>query len=96
MDKFELGQIVATWSVEHMMKVEPDFRTFVMNSMERFKKCDWGDSSADDKARNDNAVKNGDERIMGAYIHPNYPLWKIWIITEYDRSATTILFPSEY
>lgn len=93
MDKFELGQIVAPWSVEHLMKVEPDFHTFVMNALERFKKCDWGDSSAGDKAQNDNAVKNGDDRVMAAYIHPDYPLWKIWIITEYDRSATTILFP---
>ncbi|MDE6020535.1 MAG: hypothetical protein K2H01_06040 [Ruminococcus sp.] len=48
----------------------------------------------EDKALNDAAVKNGDERIFAAYIDSTGR--KIWIITEWDRSATTILFPSEY
>lgn len=37
----------------------------------------------------------GDDRILAAYIHPEHPDWKIWIITEWDRSATTLLFPDE-
>jgi hypothetical protein len=46
--------------------------------------------------QNDDAVKSGEDRILAAYIHPSHPEWKIWIITEWDRSVTTILFPSEY
>jgi hypothetical protein len=42
---------------------------------------------------NDQAVKNGDDRIMGVYPTDE---GDIWIITEWDRSVTTILFPSEY
>ena len=34
--------------------------------------------------------------ILAAYVHPEHPDWKIWIITEWDRSATTLLFPDEY
>lgn len=41
---------------------------------------------------NNEAVKNG-ERILAAYMYGDT---KIWIITEWDRSATTILFPEEY
>jgi hypothetical protein len=45
-----------------------------------------------DKELNDLAVKTG-ERILEAY---ETSKGKIWIITEWDRSATTILFPNEY
>ena len=41
---------------------------------------------------NDNALKDG-ERIVAVY---NIGDDKIYIITEWDRSVTTILFPSEY
>ena len=48
------------------------------------------------KDQNDNAVKNGDDRILAAYKNSGPKAWKIWIITEWDRSYTTILFPDEY
>ena len=54
------------------------------------------DLTESDKRQNDEAVRNGDDRILAAYTHPEHPDWKIWIITEYDRSATTLLFPDEY
>ena len=46
--------------------------------------------------QNDNAVANGDDRILAAYKKKDGKAWKIWIITEWDRSATTVLFPDEY
>lgn len=46
----------------------------------------------EDKASNEQALIEG-SRIMGAY---QTCKGKIWIITEADRTATTILFPSEY
>ena len=62
---------------------------------------DWGVVCADDKATNDEAVRIG-ERILTAYpIDPTKPCKGygencIWVITERDRSLTTLLLPSEY
>jgi hypothetical protein len=56
--------------------------------------CDWGDLSKYDKNLNDDAVKNGG-RILSAYTIGENKV-KIWIITEWDRSCTTILLPEEY
>lgn len=53
---------------------------------------DWGDLDEDDKAANDEAITNGD-RIFSAY---RFDTVKLWVITEADRSATTILLPEEY
>lgn len=63
----------------------------------RHARGDWGELDAFDKRQNDIAVKVG-HRLLSAY---NIPIGddetaKIWIITEADRSATTILLPEEY
>lgn len=55
---------------------------------------EWGELDAEDKQANDDAVKNGD-RILSCYILTD-PARRIWIITEADRSVTTILLPEEY
>jgi len=55
---------------------------------------DWGDMPKSDKAQNDEAVKNGEGRIFSAYALT--PEIKLWVITESDRSCTTILLPEEY
>jgi len=91
MRKFELGQIVVTASIAEEMKGNPGFDHFVKHSLGRFKGGDWGVLCDEDKDSSDKAVMNG-EMVMGAYA------WKgieIWIITEWDRSVTTILFPHE-
>jgi hypothetical protein len=59
----------------------------------RHQSGDWGELSAEDRAQNDRAVNCG-ERVLS-----NYPIRegeRIWIITEWDRSVTTLLLPSEY
>lgn len=96
MGKFTLGRLVSTRDVADLMESFPDFRRFVWACYERYLRCDWGDLDPEDAKKNDEAVKSGEDRILAAYIHPEYPDWKIWIITEWDHSATTILFPSEY
>lgn len=53
---------------------------------------DWGEVSADDKALNDDALVQG-TRLMSKY---TTPAGDLWIITEADRSATTLLLPDEY
>ena len=54
---------------------------------------DWGDLCPEDKEENDLSLAEG-YRLLSAY-HLS-TLEKIWIITEADRSATTILLPDEY
>jgi len=56
-------------------------------------KGDWGQVCAEDWRLNDEAVQDG-SRIVSAYI--TLKGVKIWIITEADRSTTTILLPDEY
>lgn len=96
MNKFKLGQLVATKNVDERMQKDRIFAAFVSKSIRRYQNCDWGDTCKEDKASNDYAVENG-ERILGVYeqVGVKEPM-KIWIITEWDRSATTILFPEEY
>jgi hypothetical protein len=55
--------------------------------------CDWGELSEDDIAENELSLEEG-FRLLS-----NYRTGKgqqLWVITEADRSATTILLPSEY
>jgi hypothetical protein len=54
---------------------------------------DWGDVDAEDKAENDYSLMH-DLRLLSAYTLADGT--RIWIITEADRSVTTILLPSEY
>lgn len=93
MGKFELGRTVVTKGVSQRMEEHPDFRLFVNDSLERYSKCDWGDTCSDDKETAEYAVEHG-ERILAVYEHDKFPA--IWIITEWDRSVTTVLFPEEY
>jgi len=55
---------------------------------------DWGDCDEEDRAANDWACKNG-ERVLSVY-HAAESGVTFWIITEADRSVTTILLPEEY
>lgn len=93
--RFELGQIVATCSVHEMMQTNSSFRKFVSACMNRYMSGDWGDLCEEDRLANDDSLRS-EGRILAAYENPDHPDWKIWIITEWDRSVTTILFPSEY
>jgi hypothetical protein len=67
----------------------------------RHARGDWGAVCAADKAANDQALVDG-TRLLSAYpIDPVKPCSGhgdncLWIITEADRSVTTLLLPSEY
>ena len=96
MAKFQLGRLCATRGVADTMNEQPGFAQFVHQSLARYIAGDWGNLTQPDKAMNDEAVRRGDERILAAYEHTGQPARRIWIITEADRSATTVLFPDEY
>ena len=92
MASFKLGKLVMTRGVHSKIKEDVDFAVDVLDAFERYQRCDWGDLCDEDKALNEQALKDGD-RIFAVYTCVNE---KIWIITEHDRSATTILLPEEY
>lgn len=93
-NNFKLGRTVVTAGVHERMERDQAFSQFVAMSLGRYIGCDWGDTGEEDKQSNDYAVEHG-ERILAAYIFKDSDT-KIWIITEWDRSCTTILFPEEY
>lgn len=92
MAKFSLGQIVMTRGINDLVAKDEEFAEFVWNSLKRHVAGDWGGLSEEDKKQNEFSL-NKNLRLLSAYKRENQ---KIWIITEADRSATTILFPSEY
>ncbi len=95
---FSTGQIVATRGVYGLACENHDFARFIQESLNRHVKGDWGDVDDEDKQTNDRAHKQG-ARLLSAYNDNRFPkngIATIWIITEADRSATTILFPDEY
>lgn len=92
--KFPLGQLVMTRGViDRVASGDSHFIRFALDSLRRHANCDWGDMSDEDKKENDFSLDKY-LRIFSAYEVPELP--KIWIITEADRSVTTILFPEEY
>lgn len=83
---FPLGLVVATpGAIDLGINFSP--------YLHRHQCGDWGDLDAEDKAENNFSLQNG-LRILSAYQAPDGA--KFWIITEADRSATTVLLPSEY
>lgn len=96
MKQFELGTLVITRGVHDKMTRDSQFAEFVLTCVARHEACDWGDLCDSDKNQNDEAVRTSDDRIFSAYEPADHPGWRIWIITEWDRSATTVLFPDEY
>ena len=93
-NKFELGQVVATSGVREMVGEDIEFGRFVANSFARHCNGDWGDLCEEDKMANDFALLNGGDRLFSRYNYKDGV--SVYIITEWDRSVTTILLPEEY
>lgn len=85
---FELGQLVATPGA-----LEALTHGDILKSLQRHLAGDWGDVDEEDRAANDRALIEG-SRLLSSYKSESGV--KFWIITEADRSATTVLLPSEY
>lgn len=91
--KFNPGKLVVTCGVEHLIYSNEAFAKFVHISIRRHIAGDWGEVWDDDRVRNDEALQHGD-RLISSFRSDEMP--DIWIITERDRSYTTVLFPHEY
>lgn len=92
--EFELGTVVMTASAMHA--VPPHI---ALPCLAKHARADWGDGlCAADRKMNDEALLNG-ERLLSSYLIPATECHgedKLWIITEHDRSVTTLLLPSDY
>jgi len=88
--KFELGATVMTLGARDAMlesgHIPPEF-------LLRHKHGDWGELDAEDKQANEVALRHG-SRLLSAYRTQMEN--KLWVITEWDRSATTLLLPEDY
>jgi len=91
--KFQTGQIVTTMTIANAMEESDIFHKEIHKNFNSYLSCNWGDLSKNDKKLNDIAVKENNDRIFAAY---KTTKGKIYIITEIDRSVTTILFANEY
>ena len=87
------GQTVMTRGIADKVADNEKFAKQVTYFMGLYFSGDWGSVSEDDKEMNDINVQMGIGSLMGAYETCE---GRIWIMTEHDRSVTTILFPSEY
>jgi len=87
---FALGQVVATPGALSAME---EISISPQELIHRHVTGDWGDLDAEDRQQNLLALRSG-LRIFSSYkIGASV---KIWIITEADRSSTTLLLPEEY
>lgn len=88
--KFPLGQLVATpGALAAAQRSGDNLACFIRRHVQG----DWGELCSDDMQENEFSLQNG-LRLLSAYRLKNGP--KIWIITEADRSVTTVLLPEEY
>jgi hypothetical protein len=87
---FELGRIVATPGALQALEAAGEQPA---QFLDRHASGDWGELDDEDKQENEFSLRNG-FRILSAYTTSAGD--KIWIITEADRSATTLLLPEEY
>jgi hypothetical protein len=86
--KFRLGRTVITSNA--LTKLS---QSDIDNALRLHHLADWGDLGAHDREANERALHDGG-RLLSAYRSDREE--KFWIITEADRSATTVLMPGDY
>ena len=86
--EFELGRLVITATAQAILDPAD-----VFEAIQRHAVGDWGELCDDDRRENELSIKEG-YRIFSSYMDRNAT--KFWIITEADRSSTTVLLPEDY
>ena len=88
--KFDLGQMVMTPGADQAMRtalqVPPEF-------LLRHKNGDWGELPEEDIRENEWSLEHGARLFSACRTRRDE---KLWVITEWDRSVTTLLLPEEY
>ena len=87
---FALGQIVATpGAIDLLERTSSDALDFLI----RHQQGDWGSVPPEDAEENLSSIENGCRILSSYYLNATE---RLWIITEADRSVTTLLLPDEY
>jgi hypothetical protein len=89
-NRFNLGQVVATPGALAELEASGDS---LLSYLNRHVTGDWGEVDAHDRKENELSLEHG-FRLMSVYTLSSGV--RIWIITEADRSSTTMLLPDEY
>ena len=87
---FDLGQIVATPAALNALRRSSQSPA---DFIRRHGGGDWGDVDEDDRTKNELSLEQG-FRLFSVYHAANGV--KFWLITEADRSHTTVLLPEDY
>ncbi len=85
--RFPLGQVAITGNASLRLSTEE-----VLTALRRHASADWGDLCSEDAMANDAAIHDG-SRLFSAYGRGQR---RFWVITEPDRSVTTVLLPDDY
>ncbi len=85
--RFLLGQLLTTGNAAMRLSTEE-----VLTGLRRHACGDWGDLCPEDTLSNDAALRDG-RRLFSAY---GFGKNRFWVITEADRSVTTVLLPEDY
>ena len=88
--QFPLGEVVATPGALDLLDRTA---TNALDLLLRHQRGDWGSVPEEDAAENRQSIETGC-RILSSYFLNDTE--RLWIITEADRSATTLLLPDEY
>ena len=86
--KFPVGQIVSTANALSKLT-----HADIMTALSRHVKGDWGEVDEEDRQENELSLQKG-FRLLSVYRSSDGT--KFWIITESDRSVTTVLLPEDY
>ncbi|KPY90144.1 hypothetical protein ALO44_200018 [Pseudomonas syringae pv. tagetis] len=89
---FELGRMMLTHSVQSLLQ---NSSLDVSQYLRRHATGDWGEISKDDWDSNQQAL-SADGRLFSGYDIDAEDETRLWIITESDRSVTTVMLPSDY
>lgn len=92
MSLFPLGRVVATPGA---LQALSEAETPAVSLLVRHANGDWGDVGREDWKMNDRDLREG-ERLFSVYELDGARGPRVWIITERDRSVTTLLLPEEY
>ena len=89
-----LGEIMMTRGVAAFVGKNAETYLEIMDVLTRYRSGDWGETAKEDQPLNDYAAANpGSDRIVAKYC---LNFGNLLIITEHDRSYTTIMLPTEY
>jgi hypothetical protein len=90
MPRFPLGRLVSTNAAIEALR---SANVSAIDLLERHRHGDWGNVDESDRSQNDLAVTAG-LRILSSYVLPGDVT--VWVITEWNRSVTTVLLPEDY